>query len=85
MAHESETPYGGEFPDVRDEAAASPKWLPGLGFAILCVFALFLALRAASAHEEANVTAEEVIVEAPTEAAAAPAPAPAPAEAPPHQ
>jgi hypothetical protein len=69
MADESETPYGGEFPDVRDEAAASPKWLPGLGFAILCLFALFLALRATTAHDEADAgdQAEEVTAEAPAE------------------
>ncbi len=71
MADEPETPYGGEFPDVRDEAAASPRWLPGLGFAILCIFALFLALRATTAHDEANVEAgsEEATAEAPADGA----------------
>jgi hypothetical protein len=76
MADEPETPYGGEFPDVRDEAAASPKWLPGLGFAILCLFALFLALRATTAHEEADAEeqADEVTAEAPVDGEEAPAP-----------
>lgn len=53
MADHADKPYGGEYPDVKDEAANSPKWLPALGFAILCVLALFLAVRAGTAHEEA--------------------------------
>lgn len=59
MADDSETPYGGEYPDVKDEAASSPKWLPGLGFAILCVLVLFIAIRAGTAHEEATDGAVE--------------------------
>ncbi len=51
MADDHEAPYRGEFPDVQDEAATSPKWLPGLGFAILCSLALFIAIQAATAHE----------------------------------
>ncbi|MBW2464401.1 MAG: hypothetical protein JRH11_22315 [Deltaproteobacteria bacterium] len=58
MADDHEAPYRGEYPDVQDEAATSPKWLPGLGFAILCVLALFVAIQAATAHEAADATGD---------------------------
>jgi hypothetical protein len=83
MAEDHETPYGGEFPDVRDEAAASPRWLPGIGFAILCVLTLFLAYRAATAHEEAVAGQNEGDATAEATDEAAPAdPEPSPAEGP---
>jgi len=75
MADDSETPYGGEFPDVRDEAGASPKWLPGLGFAILCVLALFIAIQASGAHDDGE--AAEGAAEATAQAEEAPAEEPA--------
>lgn len=54
MADDAHEPYRGDYPDVHDEAAASPRWLPALGFAILCVLGLFVAYRAATAHGEAQ-------------------------------
>lgn len=60
MADEHEAPYRGEFPDVTDEAASSPRWLPAVGFAILCVLALFVAIQAATAHGTADGAATDI-------------------------
>ncbi|HMI92509.1 MAG TPA: hypothetical protein VK509_14140 [Polyangiales bacterium] len=45
MSHSKEPP---QLPDVVDEAGASPSWVPLLGFGLLCLFALVIALRQAA-------------------------------------
>ena len=50
----------GELPNVRDEAADTPMWVPAAGLALLILGALFLVYR--SATEEP--VAEETVVEA---------------------
>jgi hypothetical protein len=79
MAEHTDKPYRGDYPDVHDEAANSPRWLPAVGFAILCLLGLFVAYRAATAHEEARASEQATEAEGTAEEAAAEAPA---AEAP---
>jgi len=63
-------------PEIHDEAADTPMWLPTLGLAIFAIVALFLIARAAV--EDASAELEGTIVEAPADE---PAAADAPAEA----
>ncbi len=93
-----EAPYKGDFPAVHDEAADSPRWLPALGFALLCLLAFSIVWRAATREEEppadaatsegagageaAPPTAPPTPPAAPPAPPAAPAPARAPAAAP---
>jgi len=44
MSHSKAPP---QLPDVVDEAGATPSWVPLLGFGLLCLFALVIALRQA--------------------------------------
>jgi hypothetical protein len=45
MSHSKEPP---QLPDVVDEAGSSPSWVPLLGFGLLCLVALVIALRQAA-------------------------------------
>jgi hypothetical protein len=56
-------------PEIHDEAADTPMWLPMLGLAIFAIVALFLITRAAieDASAELDATAEEAPAEAPAE------------------
>lgn len=57
-------------PEIHDEAADTPMWLPMLGLAIFAIVALFLITRAAieDASAELDATAEEAPADAPAEA-----------------
>lgn len=55
-------------PEIHDEAADTPMWLPMLGLAIFAVVALFLITRAAI--EDANSELEAAEIVAPAEQAA---------------
>jgi hypothetical protein len=87
-----EAPYKGDFPKVHDEAADSPRWLPALGFALLCVIAFAIVWRSATREEEpapdeAGVEAgaeAAPAAEAPAEGAAQPVQVAAPPPAAPH-
>jgi hypothetical protein len=58
-------------PEIHDEAADTPMWLPMLGLAIFAIVALFLITRAAV--EDASAELEATGVEAPADAPDAPA------------
>lgn len=49
-------------PEVHDEAADSPLWLPAVGFAILGLVFVFLTVMQATAEEPESAPAEEVPV-----------------------
>lgn len=55
-------------PEIHDEAADTPMWLPMLGLAIFAVVALFLITRAAI--EDANSELEAAEIVGPAEQAA---------------
>lgn len=44
----------GEPPEIRDEAADSPMWLPALGLTLLLIGALFIIWRGASGDDAAG-------------------------------
>ncbi|MGE0789650.1 MAG: hypothetical protein AB7S26_28515 [Sandaracinaceae bacterium] len=75
MADSDSHDVPGELPQLRDEAADSPLWLPALGLTILLLGAVVIVWRGATSEttDDAAETAEE----------AAPADEPAPAEEPP--
>lgn len=62
-------------PEIHDEAADTPMWIPMLGLALFALLALFLIVRAAvadaSAELEATTGEEAAAAEAPAEAAPA--------------
>ena len=66
----SKNDTGGVLPQIRDEAANTPKWVPLTGLALLLVLGLLLAGRVASRDAE---SADEASVSSPaaTEAPAA--------------
>lgn len=55
----------GELPEIRDEAADTPMWVPGIGLALLILAALFIVWQSASARLDAEATEA---VEAPADA-----------------
>ncbi|MCU0671264.1 MAG: hypothetical protein MUE69_00580 [Myxococcota bacterium] len=61
-------------PEIHDEAADTPMWLPMLGLAIFAIVALFLITRAAIEDASAELDATGA-VEAPADEAAPAAPA----------
>ena len=54
-------------PEIHDEAADTPMWLPLLGLALFTLAALVLIIRAAVADASAELGAEAAAVEAPAE------------------
>jgi hypothetical protein len=48
MGHESTPP---ELPEIRDEAANSPRWLPWLGIGLFVLFAGWLVLTHTVLHD----------------------------------
>ena len=69
--HEHDRP--GEPPEIRDEAADSPMWLPVLGLTLLLLGAVFLVWRSSGDDVGETETTEEA---APEAEAAGDAPAP---------
>ncbi len=51
---------GGTLPDVHDEAADTPMWVPMLGLALLTLATIFLIVRAAVSDDavDADVTVQ---------------------------
>lgn len=49
----------GELPEIRDEAADTPMWVPAVGLALLIVAAVFIVWQSASARQEAEAAAQE--------------------------
>ncbi len=54
---------GGTLPDVHDEAADTPMWVPMLGLALLTLATIFLIVRAAVADDTVDETVEAALVD----------------------
>ncbi|HJL17066.1 MAG TPA: hypothetical protein RMH99_15480 [Sandaracinaceae bacterium LLY-WYZ-13_1] len=50
----------GEPPEIRDEAADTPMWVPAAGLALLILGAVFLVWQTATTEDEAAETTEQV-------------------------
>jgi hypothetical protein len=66
MAHAEHT-RPGEPPEVRDEAADTPLWVPAVGLALLILGAVFLVWQSATERTAAEGETEQVEAEAPAE------------------
>jgi hypothetical protein len=53
----------GELPEIRDEAADTPMWVPALGLALLMVAAVFIVWQSASERLAAEEAAQPAVVE----------------------
>ena len=54
---------GGTLPDVHDEAADTPMWVPMLGLALLTLATICLIVRAAVADDTVDETVEAALVD----------------------
>ncbi len=54
---------GGILPDVHDEAADTPMWVPMLGLALLTLATIFLIVRAAVADDAVDETVEAALAD----------------------
>ncbi|HJK90388.1 MAG TPA: hypothetical protein RMH85_36210 [Polyangiaceae bacterium LLY-WYZ-15_(1-7)] len=61
---------GGVLPEIHDEAADTPMWVPVLGLSLLALAAIFLIVRAAFADADAEGALEAAPSAAQVEAAA---------------
>ena len=68
-----DTPDVPGLPEIQDEAADTPTWIPLTGLAVLLMMTLYVALHAASASSEDTAPAPEAEVAAEAEAPAEPA------------
>ncbi len=64
--HDDE-PFLPGLPEIRDEAADTPKWLPWLGMGLLAVAVLTIVFRMAHENLNPEATEESPAVEAPAE------------------
>lgn len=54
---------GGVLPEVHDEAADTPMWVPALGLGLLTLITVFLIVRAALSEDESAPAGADVVVQ----------------------